>query len=124
LISDCVSSIWSYEANTGENPYYFHSAGNCYYFFGTEGSFAFPSLKRVYYPSPDKAGWQYPILAEETEVVRVDPLREQLKHFCKVAKGTESPRTTGEDAKETLRVVLAVLESGETGKPVSLNPAT
>jgi predicted dehydrogenase len=124
LTSDCVSSIWSYEANNGENPYYFHSAGNCYYFFGTEASFTFPGLKRVYYPSPDKAGWQYPILAEEGEVVRADPLREQLKHFCRVAKGLESPRTTGEDARKTLEVVLAILESGETGKPVSLNPAT
>ena len=123
LISDCVSSIWSYEANTGENPYYFHSSENCYYFFGTEASFVFPRLKKVYYPNPDKAGWQYPILAEEVEVVRADPLREQLKHFCKVVKGLESPRTTGEDAKKTLEVVLAILESGEAGKPVSVNPA-
>ncbi len=124
LISDCVSSMWSYEANTGENPYFFHSSENCYHFFGTEASLEFPRLRRVFYPDKAKSGWQYPVLTEEIQIRPADPYREQLSHFCRGIRGEEKPRTSGEDAKKTLEVVLAVLESGETGKPVSLNPAT
>ena len=125
LVSDCVPSMWSYEATTGENPHFFHNLDpeNCYYFFGTKASFAFPCLKKVFYPRHAKSGWQYPISTEEIEVVRSDPYQEQLKHFCHVVKGIESPRITGEDAKKTLEVALAIHESGEIGKPISVSSA-
>jgi predicted dehydrogenase len=122
LVSDCVPSMWSYEATTGENPQFFHNTTpeNCYYFFGTKASFVFPGLKKVFYPHPAKSGWQYPISTEEVEIVRADPYQEQLKHFCNVVKGIEKPRITGEDAKKTLEVALAIQKSGEIGKPISL----
>lgn len=119
FISDCVPSLWSYEATTGENPYFFHGSESCYHFFGTEASLEFPSMRRVFYPNKAKSGWQYPVLTEEIQVGPADPYREQLKHFCHVIRGEELPRTSGEDAKKTLEVTLAVLESGETGRPIS-----
>ena len=120
FISDCTPSLWSYEATTGENPYFFHSSESCYHFFGTEASLEFPSLRRVFYPNKAKSGWQYPLLTAEIQVRPADPYREQLKHFCHVIRGEETPRTSGEDAKKTLEVTLAVLESGETGRPIPI----
>ena len=120
FISDCVPSLWSYEATTGENPYFFHSSENCYHFFGTEASLEFPRLRRVFYPNKAKSGWQYPVLTEEIQVGPADPYREQLKHFCHVIRGEEMPRTSGEDAKKTLEVILALLESGERGRPIPI----
>lgn len=120
FISDCTPSFWSYEATTGENPFFFHSSENCYHFFGTEASLEFPNLRKVYYPNKAKSGWQYPILTEEIRAGPADSYREQLRHFCNVIRGEEIPRTSGEDAKKTLEVTLAALESGETGQPIPI----
>lgn len=120
FIADCTPSLWSYEATTGENPYFFHSSENCYHFFGTEASLEFPNLRKVYYPSRAKSGWQYPLLTEQIRTGPVDSYREQLGHFCRVIRGEEIPRTSGEDAKKTLEVTMAVLESGETGQPIPI----
>lgn len=119
LLSDCVPSVWSFEATSGENPYFFHRSENCYYFFGTEATLTFPPLKKLFYPNHSKVGWQYPISVEDVGVYGVDPYQEQLRHFCKVIKGEETPRTTGEDARKTLEVTLSVIKSGEIGQPIS-----
>lgn len=122
FLSDCVPGNLAYESTTGENPFFFHSPGpeNCYYFFGTEASIAFPQLRKLFYPDPSKAGWQYPISQEGVKVIREDPYLRELSHFCKVAAGEETPRITGEDARRTLEVTLAVQRSAETGQPISL----
>ena len=53
-----------------------------------------------------------------SEVERTDPLISQLKHFCRVIRGEESPLIDGRDAAKSLSVVLAVLESIERQAPV------
>ncbi len=120
VTSDCVPSGWSYEAATGENPFYFRTQEDCYLFFGTEGTLAFPTMKRVHYGSPSAAGWQHPLRTERIPVQAQDPLVRQIEHFCAVIHGEESPRTSGEDALRTLAVVSAVLHSGACGQPVTL----
>jgi len=120
ITSDCSPSNWSYEATTGENPYYFRTHDNCYIFFGTEGSLSFPNMNIVRYEDPEKAGWQFPLITEHIHVEWRDPLVAQLKHFCKVVKGMEEPRTSGEDATRTLAVARAILKSGASGDPVDL----
>jgi predicted dehydrogenase len=120
ITSDCSPSNWSYEATTGENPYYFRTHDNCYIFFGTEGSLSFPNMNIVRYEDPEKAGWQFPLITEDIHVESQDPLVAQLKHFCKVVKGMEEPRTSGEDATRTLAVARAILKSGASGDPVDL----
>jgi predicted dehydrogenase len=118
FMSDAAPSLWAYEATTGENPFFFHSTENCYYIFGTEASLTFPHLRKIYYHSHTHRGWQHPITAEEINVPRVDPYEEQLKHFCRVVQGVETPRTSGEDARKTLEITLAVHKSTQTGQPV------
>ena len=120
ITSDCSPSNWSYESTTGENPYYFRTHDNCYFFFGTEGSLSFPKMNIVRYEDPQKAGWQFPLITEHIYVESRDPLVAQLKHFCKVVRGMEEPRTSGEDAIRTLAVARAILKSGASGDPVEL----
>jgi len=121
VTSDCVPSCWSYEATTGENPAYFHTHEDCYLFFGTEGTLAFPTMRRFHYASPSATGWEYPIKTEENSVQEQDPLVRQMEHFCAVIRGDEEPRTSGEDALRTLAVIRAVLNSGASGLPVELD---
>jgi len=121
VVSDCVPSNWSYEATTGENPYYFHTDDNCYLFFGTQGSLTFPNMRVVRYENPQQAGWQYPLVTEHVHVDHHDPLIRQLDHFCRVVRGKEDPRTSGEDALRSLAVAQAILKSGDKGEPVELS---
>ncbi len=121
VVSDCVPSSWSYEATTGENPYYFRTDDNCYLFFGTEGSLAFPNMRLVRYENPQQAGWQYPLLTEHIQVEHHDPLIRQLDHFCRVIRGKEEPRTSGEDAMRSLAVARAILKSGERAEALELS---
>ena len=117
LVSDCTPSKWSFEQSTGENPFYFRTNATCYHFFGTKGSLAFPDMNLVYYENDTRAGWQYPLASRNFEVQSKDPLVEQIKHFCKVIKGREAPKITGEDGLRTLAVLLGALDSGKNGEP-------
>ena len=61
LAADATPSPWSYEAATHENPYYFPTDENCYYFLGSLGSLAFPRMELWRYDDNDKSGWQHPM---------------------------------------------------------------
>ena len=123
VTSDCVPSGWSYEATTGENPDYFRTHEDCYMFFGTKGTLAFPSMKLIHYPSSAAAGWTQPLETTPIAVPVQDPLVRQIDHFCEVIRGEQAPRTSGEDALRSLIVVRAVLDSGTLGAPIALNEA-
>ena len=108
--------------NVASINYYFRTKENCYLFFGTEGSLAFPSMERIAYASASRAGWQHPLVGEGVPVAAAgaDPLARQLKHFCAVIRGRERPRTDGDDALRTLAATRAVLASGASGEAVDL----
>lgn len=118
LISDCTPSRWSYEQSTGENPFYFRTDGNCYLFFGSDGSLAFPDMDLVQFVDKSRVGWQYPLVNRHLSAEPQDPLVAQLEHFCAVIRGQVEPRISGEDGLRTLRVVQGIAESAKTGQPV------
>ena len=120
LASDATSSPWSYEMNTGENPYYFHIGENCYHFLGTLGSFSFPRMELWRYPNQREKGWQHPLEKSIQKVVREDPLKKQLEHFCRVIRDEELPLVDSQDGKRSLAVALAVLKSIKKGEPILL----
>jgi predicted dehydrogenase len=119
LISDCTPSYWSYEQSSGENPFYFQTEGNCYHFFGTEASLSFPDMKLVCFADKEKEGWQFPLADKKLAVVPVDPLVAQCNHFCKVVRGFEEPKVSGEDGLRTLEVVLGIIDSAQYGHAVT-----
>ena len=121
LVSDCAPSLSAYEATTGENPFIPHDYGNCYYFYGTEASLSFPQMKKLFYSDPAKLGWHHPITEQGVKIPHDDdPYVKEFRHFARVVRGEESARCSGEDARTTLAVTLAIQRSGETGQPVRL----
>jgi predicted dehydrogenase len=120
LMSDAAPSLWGYESTAGENPFFYPTKGDIYHFLGRKASLTFPGLVKVFYADPERMGWQHPISTSQAEVPPCDPYVEQLEHFCRVVRGQEQPRTSGDDARRSLQVALAVRESGTTGRAVAL----
>ena len=121
LASDTTSSPWSYEATTGENPYYFHADENCYHFLGTLGSLAFPRMEVWRYADVAQRGWQYPMEKTRYKVAQADPLKSQLEHFCRVVRDEEIPLVDGREGTRSLAVALAVLESAQRQGPIEIS---
>jgi predicted dehydrogenase len=121
FVSDGVPSPWSYEFNLRENPKYVHYDENCYYFFGTKGSIAFPSFS-VYTYDEDHYGWEHKLVIEKLDVEENDPMTAELLHFVDVLRGETEPLVTGEDGLETLKVINAIKESANKGQKIYINP--
>jgi predicted dehydrogenase len=120
LMSDAAPSLWGYESTTGENPFFYPTKGDVYHYLGTKASLTFPGLVKVHYSDPAKVGWQHPLSTSQVEAPKQDTYVEQMRHFCRVVKGEEEPRTSGEDARRTLEVIMAVAESGQINRPINL----
>ncbi|MGB9867524.1 MAG: Gfo/Idh/MocA family protein [Bacillota bacterium] len=121
FVSDGVPSPWFYESNARENLFFWPTFENSYFFFGTEGSLAFPNLKKYSYCESSGVGWEHPLKEEAIPVThKVDPMTEEIMHFCRVIQGSEPPLVTPEDATVTLRVIYAIKESISKGMPISL----
>lgn len=119
LVSDATPSPWGFEAATGDNPDLYKTGENCYHFFGSGGSFAFPELRVWRYPDQNKTGWRHPIekasATEKKFAPDLEPLAAQLAHFGRVIRGREAPRVSGLDGLRTLAVTRSVLEAGIAG---------
>ena len=120
FLSDGVPAPWSYEFTLKENPKYVHYDDNCYWFFGTKGSIAFPSFT-VYTYDDERYGWEHSLLIEKGGVEANDPMTAELEHFIEVLRGEAKPLVTGEDALETLKVINAIRESAITKQKTSIN---
>ena len=120
LMSDAAPSPWAYDSTMGENPHLHPTRGNTYHFLGTKASLSFPGMHKVHYADPAKAGWQHPLTTTELDIRSGDPYPDQLRHFCRVIRGEERPRTSGDDARRTLEVTRAVHESGKSHAPVTV----
>ena len=123
FLSDATPSPWSYELTMFENPAYAHAAENCTFFFGSEGSLAFPRMELWRFVGRGERGWHEPLEREELEPVDADPLAAQLAHFCRVVRREETPVVSGEEGLRTLAATLAVLTSGREQIPVRVQPA-
>ncbi len=120
LMSDAAPSLWGYECTMGENPFFHPTRGDIYHYLGTKASLTFPGLVKVYYADAAKAGWQHPISTVQVQAPKHDTYVEQMRHFCRVVRGEEEPRTSGEDGRRTLEITMAVGESGRTSRPIEV----
>ncbi len=116
--SDAAPSPWGWERATADNPIIPPSGENCYRFFGSCGSFEFPQI-RLWRDEPGgEPCWSRRIRAEPRPVGPRASLAAQLRNFCHVVRGQESPVVGPEDGLATLAVAQAVLESSRRGLPV------
>jgi predicted dehydrogenase len=118
IVSGTAASPSSWELGSGENPFYPQQNENCYLISGTKGVLTVPKLE-LWRCAGDK-GCGAPLSCEGIKVSATDPLVRQLRHFCNVICGMETPRITGADATRTL-AVQAIHESAQTGRVVNLN---
>jgi predicted dehydrogenase len=117
-VSDVTPTPWSWELSSGENTSYPRRDGLCYLIAGSEGSLSIPSLERWHYEG--RQGWWEPLLRESLAIAPVEPLAEQIRHFCAVIRGTEAPITDAIDAARTLAVIEAVGEAARRGAAVTI----
>lgn len=117
-VSDVTPAPWSWELSSGENKAYPQRDGHCYLIAGSEGSLDMPRMERWFYNG--RQGWWEPLLKEEIVIAPVEPLAEQIRHFCAVIRGTEQPITDAADATRTLAVVEAVAKAARQGGTVSV----
>jgi predicted dehydrogenase len=119
-VSDVTPSPWSWELSSGENKVYPRRDGHCYLIAGSEGSLSLPKLE--FWSYEGKPGWWEPLQRDTLALEPVEPLAEQIRHFCAVIGGTEEPITSAADAARTLAVVEAVAQAARSGQPVAIAP--
>lgn len=121
FVSDGTPGPWNYDLAAEENTFFTMCPGeNSLRVFGTKGSFGFPNMD-LYYYDENAFGWTSPLIHEHFDVEKNDPMTAELEHFVDLCKGRETtPRCTGENALDTLKVINAILESADSGNPVTL----
>jgi predicted dehydrogenase len=112
-VSDAAAAPWAWELTSGEYDFYPRQGENCYYFAGTEASLGFPRMELWRYPG--KRGWFAPLARETLAVDAGDSQARQLRHFCRVIRGEEAPRSSGRDAARTLEIVESIAASVRGG---------
>lgn len=116
-VSDATPAPWSWELASGENSAYPKQHQPCYIFSGTQGSLSIPNMELWSYAQ--QPGWHTPLSRQTIASAALDPLAEQLRHFCAVIAGREQPLISAEDAMGTLAVVEAVSEAARTSQKIS-----
>lgn len=121
FVSDGTPGPWNYDLAAEENTFFTMCPGeNSMRVFGTKGSFGFPNMD-LYYQDDDAYGWLQPIKHEHFDVEKNDPMTAELEHFVDLCLGRETtPRCTGDNALDTLKVINAIQKSAEDETPVKL----
>ncbi len=114
-LSDTAAGPWSWELTAGENAAYPRTSESCYYVAGKQAALAIPSLE-IWDHGPN-GHWWTPVSSERTMTpveepgMSADPLTNQVRHFCEVARGTAMPLLDARDGARTLEITLGILES-------------
>jgi len=119
ILSDQGHSPWHWEGATGENLIIPRTFQNAFQFIGTEGALEFPILKLWKSVSGDN-DWTDELAAEDLGGELEDAYINQINHFVDVINGDATPRISAQDASDTLKATLAVLEAAKTGTRVLL----
>lgn len=115
-VSDAIVAPWSWELASGENPVYPHTRESCYQIGGTHGSLSIPQLD-IWFNDAKRSWWE-PMLRERIAIEADDPLRRQIRHFCRVIRGEEKPLVSGREGLETLKVIAAIKHAAASGELV------
>jgi predicted dehydrogenase len=117
-VSDSVVAPWSWEMTTGENPAYPKTEEACYMIGGTHGSLTIPSLD--VWKNGARRSWWEPFEKRRVAIQDEDPLVLQIRQFCKVIRGEEPPLVSGREGLNTLKVIMAIKRSAQSGERIVL----
>jgi predicted dehydrogenase len=119
LLSDTAASARSWEQTSRENTRYpTYEDEDCYHIAGTTGSLSVPTMRLKIFRGT--RSWWEPFDSSAVELVRSDPLANQIEHFAAVVRGEAGPICSGRDGLKTMQVLEAVVESARTGQPVDI----
>ena len=119
IISDTVSTPWSWEWTSHENPNYPHESQNSILVAGTKGSLAVPSLE--YWWHEPGQGWLDPLTRRRIPIRPADAYVGQMRNLAQVIRGLEDPVVSGEQGLRTLAATLAIAESAAAGRPIRID---
>jgi len=119
IVSDTVSSPWTWEGTSAENPFYPREEQNYCVVTGTKGALAIPSLDHWWHE--EGQGWGDPLTRRRIPVRPADSYIEQMRNFAAVIRGEEEPVVSGVQGARTLAATLAITQSAETGLPVRID---
>ncbi|MBT4931835.1 MAG: Gfo/Idh/MocA family oxidoreductase [Rhodospirillaceae bacterium] len=119
IVSDTVTSPWSWEWVSEENPYYPHEPRDCYLVTGTGGSLAVPSLELCWHEPGGH--WGTPLTKRRNPVTPGDAYIEQMCNFADVIRGKAEPVVSAFDGARTLAATLAITLSARSGQPVQID---
>jgi predicted dehydrogenase len=119
IVSDTVSSPWSWEGTSAENPFYPPEAQNYWVITGTRGGLAIPSLDHWWHE--EGQGWGESLKRQRIHVKPADPYIGQMANFAAVIRGEAEPIVSGVDGLRTMAATMAVGQSAETGRPILID---
>lgn len=121
LLSDTAACPRSWEQTSQENKAYAHEPDeDCYVITGTNGTLSVPTMRLKTYPRPEDRSWWKVFDRQVVDLVRDDPLKHQLAHFCAVIRHQAEPRVSARDGLQNLRVTQAVADAARTGQVIHL----
>lgn len=122
LLSDTAACARSWEQTSQENKAYAsYGDEDCYVVTGTNGSLSIPTMRLKTYPRPEDRSWWKPFEVGSVGMVRDDPLKHQIEHFCAVVRGEARPLVSARDGLQNLRLTEAIAAAARTGATVELN---
>lgn len=119
VISDAVSSPWSFEQGTGENPLIPSTGQDFLRILGTKGSLGVGDMSRWSYGKME-SDWHANMEREAVPVGEGVPFELQLRNFANVIQGRSEPRCAGEDGLAAVMVAEAIKLSIKSGQPVRI----
>lgn len=121
MLSDTAASAKSWEQTSQENKSYAsYDDEDCYVITGTHGTLSVPTMRLKSYANDEGRSWWKAFDATVVSIVREDPLKLQIEHFCAVIRGETQPLVSANDGLQNLRVIEAIFESTKTGQIVEL----
>ncbi|MEO8543326.1 MAG: Gfo/Idh/MocA family oxidoreductase [Burkholderiaceae bacterium] len=123
MLSDCAASARSWEQTSQENKAYpSYADEDCYVISGSNGSLSIPTMRLKTYPRPQDRSWWKPFDVGMVDLVRDDPLKHQLAHFCALARGQAEPLVSAYDGMTNLRITEAIATAAASGTTVQIAP--
>lgn len=119
VASDVTPSQHNFESGTGENPLIPKSGHDFYRILGTDGTLSVPDMSVSSHTSGEKT-WHQPLSREQFPVPEGVPFELQLAHFVRVIRDEEASLCTVSDGLSALAVCIAIKESLESGKPMTI----
>ena len=122
MLSDTAACARSWEQTSQENKVYpSYDDEDCYVISGTNGSLSVPTMRLKTYARAEDRSWWQEFEVGVVGMVRDDPLKHQMEHFCALICDEVAPLVSARDGLANLRVTEAIADAAKSGQVVHLS---